>query len=409
MIGQTAAAPLAEPPADPRIAIRLAELRDDLVSFRRDLHRHPELSGQEERTARIVADRLRRLGLEVRTGVGGHGVVALLQGGRPGPVVGYRADMDAVPSVAPDPVAFASETPGVRHICGHDIHTTVAVGVAEALAAVREELPGTVLFLFQPAEENATGARAMIADGALEEPTPEALFAVHTAPLPVGQIGASEGPTLAGRDLAEIVLTGDGDLEAAAQRVASVIAAASTVEVPSSIVELALMPLTDDLAAATVVESGPGPTPDSWRMLAVVSFATEQSRLEAKERIASGLGRLDLGEVEHHLEHHDRWVSGVFSDPELVRTTYPAIRAAIGDDGLVVSGGVGPAFSEDFGFFLDHAPGAMYWLGVANPERGTTGMPHAPDYVADEDAIQIGARAMASVLLDYLVRHAPRE
>ncbi len=171
---------LAAPPTE-AINARLEELRDDLIELRRDLHRHPEIAGQEERTAKVIAERLKKLGLEVTTGVGGHGVVAVLKGGQPGGVVGFRADMDATLSMMPDPVAeIASVTPGVRHICGHDVHVAVGVGVAEALAALRDELPGTVKFLFQPAEENATGAKAMVADGALGAPTPEAIFTVHT-------------------------------------------------------------------------------------------------------------------------------------------------------------------------------------------------------------------------------------
>ena len=171
--------------ADGRLAhmtTALEEAREDLIEVRRDIHRHPEASGQEERTAALVADRLRALGLEVETGVGGHGVVGVLRGGQPGPVVAYRADMDAVRDNSPDPVPFRSELPGVRHICGHDIHTTVALGVAVALSAVRDELPGTVKFVFQPAEENIQGAKAMIEDGVLEDPAPSAIFAVHTAP-----------------------------------------------------------------------------------------------------------------------------------------------------------------------------------------------------------------------------------
>jgi hypothetical protein len=155
-----------------RMDRRIEGAREELIAVRRDLHRHPEVSGQEERTASVVAARLQSLGLEIQTGVGGHGVVGILRGGRPGPVVAFRADMDAVYSGAPDPVPFASETPGVRHICGHDIHTTVALGIAEAMTAIRDELPGAVKFIFQPAEENVRGAGAMIADGVLEDPAP---------------------------------------------------------------------------------------------------------------------------------------------------------------------------------------------------------------------------------------------
>ncbi len=150
-----------------RIGRGLESAKEQLIEVRRDIHRHPEPSGQEKRTAGIVAGRLRALGFEVRDSVGGHGVVAILRGGKPGRVAAFRADMDAVRSDSPDPVPFASQEPGVRHICGHDVHTTVGLGIAEGLAAVREDLPGTVVFIFQPAEENIQGARAMIDAGAL--------------------------------------------------------------------------------------------------------------------------------------------------------------------------------------------------------------------------------------------------
>lgn len=132
----------------------------DLTLLRHDLHRHPEISGQEMRTARVVAERMRAAGLEVRTGIGGHGVVAILRGGRPGPLVAYRADMDAVPSNDPDPSAIKSEAPGVRHICGHDLHVTVGVGVAEALARWRGAIAGSVMFIFQPSEERVSRTEA---------------------------------------------------------------------------------------------------------------------------------------------------------------------------------------------------------------------------------------------------------
>jgi len=150
----------------------LQDNESSLIEFRRDLHRHPELSGQEERTARVVAERMREAGLDVRTGVGGHGVVAVLRGGRSGPVVAFRADMDAIPSTGPDPVEFASVDADVRHGCGHDMHVAVAVGIAETFATFRDEMRGTVKFIFQPAEENAEGAAAVIEDGAMQNPKP---------------------------------------------------------------------------------------------------------------------------------------------------------------------------------------------------------------------------------------------
>lgn len=162
----------------------------DLVELRHDLHRHPEVSGQEVRTARVVADRMKAAGLEVRVGIGGHGVVATLRGGRPGPLVAYRADMDAVPSNDADPSAIKSETPGVRHICGHDLHVTIAVGIAESLARRRATLSGSVMFIFQPAEERATGAGEMLKDGVFAAGKPVAIYGLHTSPQRVGVISS---------------------------------------------------------------------------------------------------------------------------------------------------------------------------------------------------------------------------
>ena len=176
-----------------RIAAHVDATTAEWVAVRRDLHQNPEVSGQEVRTAKVVADHLRKLGLEVRTGVGGHGVVGILTGGRPGPLVAYRADMDAVRSTAPDPVAFPSLVPGVRHICGHDVHVTIGLGLASALASVKADLPGRVMFIFQPAEERATGARAMLDAGLFSAGRPEAIFGLHSAPMDVGLVSSKPG------------------------------------------------------------------------------------------------------------------------------------------------------------------------------------------------------------------------
>jgi metal-dependent amidase/aminoacylase/carboxypeptidase family protein len=176
-----------------RIDARVREREANLIALRRDLHRHPELSGHEVRTSRVIAARLTAAGLAVRTGVGGHGVVGILQGGKAGPLVAYRADMDAVRSTEPDSVEFRSETPGVRHICGHDLHVTIGVGLAEALASVKADLAGSVMFIFQPAEEGATGAKAMLNAGLFSSGKPSAIFGLHTAPYAVGRIATRGG------------------------------------------------------------------------------------------------------------------------------------------------------------------------------------------------------------------------
>src|SRR5713226_4406974 len=210
--------PAAQKPAQSRelqIAQSAEALRAKLIEQRRDFHMHPELSNREERTSRIVAERLRALGLdEVKTGVGKYGVVALLKGSKPGAVVAVRADMDALPIQETIDVPYKSLNPGVKHACGHDVHTSVELGVAEVLASIREQIPGTIKFLFQPAEEGPPageegGAPLMIKEGVLENPRPAAIFGLHVMPMfEVGQIAYSSGPTMASSDRFVITIRG---------------------------------------------------------------------------------------------------------------------------------------------------------------------------------------------------------
>src|SRR5690606_31631013 len=180
-----------------RVVAAAAARESALVALRHDLHRNPELSGSEVRTAAIIAGRLTALGFEVRTGVGGHGIVGILRGAHEGPIVAFRADMDAVRSNAPDPVAYRSVEAGVRHICGHDVHVAIGLGLAEGFAAARDDLAGTIMLVFQPAEETATGARAMLADGVFADERPDAIYAVHTSPYETGTLGTRSGGLMA--------------------------------------------------------------------------------------------------------------------------------------------------------------------------------------------------------------------
>lgn len=391
---QAAADTAGDEPLLDTVSERLVAAQDELIAIRRDLHRHPEVSGQEKRTAGVVAERLRALGLTVRTGVGGHGVVATLVGGRPGPMVAVRADMDAVFSSAPDPVSFRSERPGVRHICGHDIHTTVALGLAEGLSAVRERLAGTVLFVFQPAEENATGARAMLADGALDPARlggrrPIAFFALHTTPLEVGQIGSRPGWMLVGRDRVQITIRGDG-AEAAIDRLADRVRGLSTLSAAEA---------RQSQAGSFVLANLFGTEADGLVATIMLSDDRRDGVRAALEQ-AVATERKDGRVVT--LNYENGWVPGAYNDPGLEARARRAVRTGLGDEALVPIRGVVPLFSEDFGAFLQDIPGVMVFLGVSNTVKGWVGMPHSPDYVADESSITVGARALAAMVLDVL-------
>src|SRR6266581_56213 len=200
---------------------RVPQVVEKVVAWRRDIHAHPELSNRETRTADLVAQHLRSLGIEVTTGVAHTGVVGVLRGGRPGPVVALRADMDALPVTEEVDVPFASKVRatyngqevGVMHACGHDAHTAMLMGVAEVLAGMRQELPGTVKFIFQPAEEGQPagetgGAEEMIVEGALENPKPAAIFGLHVFPYPTGEIRYRPGATMASADAFRIIVLG---------------------------------------------------------------------------------------------------------------------------------------------------------------------------------------------------------
>lgn len=379
-----------------RVAAELSARTTELIAFRRDLHLHPEPSGEEARTAERVATRLRRLGLAVRTGVGGHGVVALLRGSRPGPVVAFRADMDAVPTSDPDPVDFASLIPGVRHICGHDIHTTIGLALAQGLVAVQEDLRGGVLFIFQPAEERATGARAMLADGVFALARPVAIYAVHTAPLEVGRLATARGALFASRDRVQVTLEGTGDLAATADSVRQILLGLGTITASE-----ARGSLPEDFVLVEV--DAAGTTAARGRVLsASLSMANSLARTRTRASIDSALLRLRASGVATTLSYRERVTAGVTNDSALVDRANASIRSALAEATVVPVGVVSPRFSEDFGSFQVEVPGVMYLLGVSNRERGWEGMPHSPGYVADERAIVFGARALAAVILDRL-------
>ncbi len=375
---------------------RLRAEESRLIAFRRDLHQNPELSGAEERTAGKVAGRLRELGLEVRTGVGGHGVVALIRGVRPGPLVAYRADMDAVPSNAPDPVEFRSLKPGVRHICGHDIHTTIGVALAEALAGLRSEMSGTVMLVFQPAEENVTGAKAMLAAGLFKARKPVAIYGIHTAPLPVGQLGTRPGAMMASIDAVRVTITGSGDLTALGDSAVRIIRSVSTTTRAAAIQGTAPE---DGLVAEAQIRQADG----GGRMVqGSISSANADARARARQTIIAGLERLRSPATQVKVDYEDRMASGVVNDAGLMEWSNAVIDAAMGKGTTVIVPVAPLVFSEDFGSFQEQVPGVFWFLGVSNAERGWVGMPHTPGYVADEAAIVVAARAMTAVLLDRL-------
>jgi amidohydrolase len=382
-------------------------LRDKLVEIRRDFHMHPELSGEEVRTSGIVAERLTALGLAVTTQVGGYGVVGVLEGGRPGPVVAWRADMDAFPSENTLDVPYNSVVPGVKHVCGHDVHTTIGLGIAEVLSEQREKIAGTIKFIFQPAEENATGAKAMIANGVLTNPEPKAIFGLHVWPLPVNSMGSVAGMILPGMRVLLIEYDSASapaeELDALTQQIYQALMPLATVPDPS----VAFDP---EFSLSTFVTLIPVPDVDkeTGRTKGLrVAIRTSEDEATCQQLRQELHTRMDEIATESHVKlsytwWDDRAVPATLNDQALEVKMRGVLRQALGEENLLLMDRPFPFASEDFARYLGHIPGVFYWLGVANPEKGITGIPHTPDFDVDEDCIMVGVNAMSKMLLAYL-------
>lgn len=370
-----------------------ARLERELIALRRDLHRHPETPGQERRTAGVVARELRAAGLAVATGVGGHGVVGVLRGVRPGRTVAYRADMDAVP-----PKDIIGGGPAAAHLCGHDVHTTVSLGVARVLARLRTRLSGTVVFLFQPAEETLSGARALIDAGVLERTGVEEIHALHCGPFPVGRFAVTPGYGLPGQDKAEVALPGP-DAPGAAGRLAAEIAALATVTQPQTPADL------ERLIADAQVPGGPLARFVALRASARDGKVNVSYRCWPEERyreVRADIRRLAAAYPGASVRFPaDPFPAMVCPEPD-GRRLARHLRRTVGRDAVLELHAAFPPFSgEDFALYLDRVPGTYTFLGVRTPGAPvTTAYPHFPDFAPDERAIGLGVRTMAGWLAE---------
>ncbi|MDA1358642.1 M20/M25/M40 family metallo-hydrolase [Glycomyces luteolus] len=387
----------------------MTNLDEELIELRREIHRRPELAGEERQTAGLVADQLREAGLEVTTGVGGHGVVAVLDGAADGPTVAYRADMDAVDAETNAlgiphsgkvfDEGFASRVPGVAHLCGHDLHTAIGVGIARALAEKPESVRGRLVFLFQPAEENLQGARAMLDTGLVQRLTPSEFYALHCSPFPTGTIAVSPGHGLPGLDHIRIALPGADETTALA--VAAEVAKLGTVEFPRSIAEYyaRFNAVVDAETAASVqefvsvthwIEQTPDASPVANVLLRVWPPERHPELREQVKQIAAAAG----GHVEFPGDPFPAMVNSVGLSTAAGRY----LSATLGTESVAWARASWPFNGEDFALFLNEAPGAMLYLGIADAEAGINGAPHTPDFAADERAIGHGVRAMTGLL-----------
>ncbi len=401
-----------------------AAVEDRVVAWRRDVHEHPELSNREYRTAKLVAAHLTDLGLEVTTGISNTGVVGLLRGGKPGPVVALRADMDALPVVEQTGLPYASKVTatylgkevGVMHACGHDNHVAILMGVASVLTGLRDELPGTVKFVFQPAEEGAppgeeSGAEQMVKEGVLENPEVDAIFALH-----VFQAGATgmasyrSGGAMASAQTYEIEIVGRQTHGARPwEGVDPIVAGAQIVTALQTIVSRQV-DVTVSPAVVTVgtFESGMryNIVPDRAKLTGTIrSYDAETRELIHREvrEIATGVGSALGAEVTVNIS---RGVPVTYNDPSLTAAMVPTLERIYG------KGNVIPAprqtGAEDFAFFQEKVPGFYFFIGVRPVDvPADEAIPnHSPFFYADEAALLPGVRAMANVAYDYLSGNA---
>ncbi len=373
---------------------------EELVEIRRDLFDHPEASGEEKRTSEIVADYLTELGLEVKTNLGGYGVVGILKGSQPGKGIAWRADMDAAKFEFEEhgdhEAVGGSEKNKVAHVCGHDVHTTIGLGIANTLSQNVENLAGTAYFLFQPAEESQEGAKAMINDGLFEIIQADEIYAAHAAPIPTGVITTSPGNLFAHSRYINIEFAGLDEAQALSGVVNSIMMSVTRITSPNHFINLL------NISDAELGMGSPGsiykdyvlfggqPTirkSDQKLVLSTELFTTEHKDIQhvadtlKRQILLSKFGnRFNSIEVLHERE-------GVNNDAELVSQASKLIKHRFGEGAMQDNFGHIPFASEDFGHFQKHVPGVYFFIGVADQVKGNVAFPHMPNFEVDEQVI----------------------
>jgi amidohydrolase len=396
---------------------RASEVMPKVIAWRRDIHQHPELGNRETRTAALVAEQLRRLGYEVKTGVAHTGVVGVLKGSRPGPVVALRADMDALPVTEEVDLPFASKVRteykgqqvGVMHACGHDGHTAILLGAAEILAGMRDRLPGTVKLIFQPAEEGAPegeegGAKLMVKEGVLDSPKPDALFALHLAAFPAGVIAYRSGPTHAGEENLKIKVRGRQTHAALPWLgIDPVALAAQMVLALELIPNRQVDPTLPNIISISMIHGGVRSNilPDEVEMEGTVRYLDPAKKDDLMQRIRRTVESIAESAGAKAEVTFSSYSPPNTNDPALTKAMEPTLRRVAGA-GLMDYPPV--TVSEDFAFFREKVPGMYFFLGINKPGVGfgEAEPNHSPRFYVNEDALLVGVRAMANLAVDFL-------
>ncbi len=419
-----AAAPVARAQQSSALSARVAQLADQeqaqVVAWRRDIHEHPELGNQETRTAALVADHLRKLGLEVQTGVGRTGVVAVLKGGKPGPVVALRADMDALPVTETTGLPFASKVRteyngqqvGVMHACGHDTHVAMLLGAADVLTKMKKDLPGSVKFIFQPAEEGSLpgqegGARLMVKEGVLENPKVVAVFGIHIqAQTEVGQLSYRPGGEMASSDVFSIKVKGKSAHGAYPWLAVDPVVTAAQIIMGLQTIVSRQAQLTEDAVVLTVgmVHGGVRNNiiPEEVELTGTIRCLNK----EMQQKVWAGVRRTAQGIAESAGATAEVDITSyapiTFNDPDLTRRMVPSLERAAGPANVRVQKAVTGA--EDFAFYQEKVPGLFVFVGgMARGQNSATTAPHhTAGFFVDESGLTLGVRTLATLAIDYL-------
>jgi amidohydrolase len=400
---------------------RVAQVMPKVIEWRRDIHEHPELSNQEVRTGKLVADQLRSLGIEVREHVAKTGVVGVLRGAKPGPVVALRADMDALPVTEEVDLPFKStvratsngQDVGVMHACGHDAHTAMLLGAASVLAGMRAQLAGTVVFLFQPAEEGSfgdasgqpSGAAGMIAAGALDDPKVDAVFGIHVWPDAPGSLSYKSGGAMAASDALTIIVHGRQTHGAQPWRGVDPVVVSAQIVMALQTITARQTDITAAPAVVTVATIHGGVRgniiPDSVVMTGTIRTFDEAMRKDVNARIRRTAEMIAQGSGATATVIILKGTDMVYNDPALVRRMAPTIRrataAAVRDDAVWMP-------SEDFSLFSKKVPGVFYFMGVnkAGVKAEDAAANHSTKFFVNEDALPTGVKTYATLALDFL-------
>ncbi len=379
---------------------------DTAVAHRRWLHAHPEVSGQEKNTAAYIAKTLRNIGLNPTENVGGYGVVAVIEGGKPGKCVGLRADFDALNQEEATGLPFASENPGVFHGCGHDLHTAMLLGVAEVLYSLRDQMTGSVKLIFQPSEENVadSGAKKMIADGVLENPKVDVMLAQHVSPhYPTGTIALRSGPMSASSDRFAITVTGKSSHGSAPEDgIDAIVMGAQVISALQSIVSRNIGPQDSAVLTIGTVQAGTryNIIPETFTMEGTCRTLNPQIQDELPKRMESITAGVTQGMGGSYTFSYTKGFSPIMNNADKTAQLIDIATTVLGD-GKVVLQDKATMIGEDFSFYGQQVSAVFYWLGTR--QEGAPFYPlHSSCFCPDEEAMRTGMLMMLSATIAML-------